>query len=90
MSWRFLRFSPSLFVRGALRHYRIATGVCVLGPRYSGACGSSPPSSLALIGIYGFRGLYLVIITILVRSVIVRLWLFFGCGIENRRTYYDK
>ena len=27
----------------ALRHYRIATGVCVLGPRYSGACGSSPP-----------------------------------------------
>jgi hypothetical protein len=35
--------SPLSLRSRALRHYRTATGVCVLGPRYSGACGPSPP-----------------------------------------------
>lgn len=46
--------------------------VCVLGSRYSGACGSSRAPNMVLPRIYGYRGLYLVIIRILVRSVIVR------------------
>ena len=48
--------SPLSLRSRALRHYRTATGVCVLGPLCRGACGSSPPvesctpSHLRLIG----------------------------------------
>ena len=49
--------SPLSLRSRALRHYRTATGVCVLGPLCRGACGSSPPvescapSHLRLIGV---------------------------------------
>ena len=69
---------------------RTAGLVCVLAPLYRGGCGSSRAPRMVLPGYYGYRGVYLVIITILVGSVIARLWRFFGCRIENRRTYYDK
>ena len=64
--------------------------VCVLGSRYSGACGSSRAPTMVLPRIYGYRGLYLVIIRILDGSVIVRWWSFFGCRIENPTLNYDK
>lgn len=51
---------------------RIAGPVCVLGSLYRGACGSSRAPNMVFSRIYGFRGLYLVIIRILVRSVIGR------------------
>ena len=56
---------------------RTAGLVCVLGSRYSGACGSSRAPRMVLPGIYGFRGRYLVIIRILVRWVRLRFFAFF-------------
>lgn len=41
-------------------------------------------------GIYGCRGVYLVIIRILGRSVIGRFLGYFGCCIENPILNYDK
>ena len=90
MSCRFLRFFPSPIGRGRFVTIALRRVLASSPPSIEGAAGLRHPSSLALIGIYGYWGLYLVIITILVRTVIVRWSRFFGCGIENRMTYYDK
>ena len=45
---------------------------------------------MVLPGIYGCRGRYLVIIRILIRTVIVRLFAFFWLRIQNPMLNYDK
>ena len=72
MSCRFLRFFPSPIGRGRFVIIALRRGFASSAPAIAGPAGLHPPSSLALIGIYGFLGLYLVIIRILVRLVIVR------------------
>ena len=59
MFCRFLRFLPSLCVRGRFVTIALRRGFASSAPSEEGPAGLHPPSSLALIGIYGFQGLYL-------------------------------
>ena len=65
-------FSPLSPFEGRFVTMELRRGFASSAPAIAGPAGLHPPSSLALIGIYGYLGLYLVIIRILVRSVIVR------------------